>query len=112
MEISMRRPRDFDAELKALEDKARDLKSSKVRQLGELVISTGADALSAAELAGALIVLAESADAGKKEAWAGRGDAHFQGRSRRTASAPDRDTGCALAQPGGAQPSSGSMGSA
>ncbi len=40
----MRKPRDFDAELKSLEDKARDLKSRKVQQLGELVISTGADA--------------------------------------------------------------------
>ena len=42
----MRKPRDFDAELKSLEDKARDLKARKVQQLGELVISTGADALS------------------------------------------------------------------
>ncbi|MDA8350901.1 MAG: conjugal transfer protein TraD, partial [Pseudomonadota bacterium] len=66
----MRKPRDFDAELKSLEDKARDLKSRKVQQLGELVISTGADALSADELAGALIVLAETKDAGKREAWA------------------------------------------
>ena len=40
----MRKPRDFDAELKALGDKARDLKSRKVQQLGELVIATGADA--------------------------------------------------------------------
>ena len=31
----MRKPRDFDAELKALEDKARDLRSRKVQQLGE-----------------------------------------------------------------------------
>jgi len=37
------------------EDKARDLRSRKVQQLGELVISTGADALSANELAGALM---------------------------------------------------------
>ncbi|MGY4306159.1 hypothetical protein ACVIJ6_003402 [Bradyrhizobium sp. USDA 4369] len=54
----MRKPRDFDADLKALEDKARGLKNRKVRQLGELVIATGADALSADELAGALILLA------------------------------------------------------
>jgi hypothetical protein len=52
----MRRPRDFDAELKALEDKARNLKSRKVQQLGELVIATGADTLTANELAAALIV--------------------------------------------------------
>ena len=46
-ETTMRKPQDFDAELKALGDKARDLKSRKVQQLGELVIATGADALSA-----------------------------------------------------------------
>lgn len=108
----MRKPRDFDAELKALEDKARDLRSRKVQQLGELVILTGADALSAEELAGALIVLAETKDAGKKEAWANRGAAFFQGRSRRTVSAPDRDAGGAPAQPGSTQPASGGTGSA
>ena len=108
----MRKPRNFDAELKSLEDKARDLKARKVQQLGELVISTGADALTADELAGALIVLAETKDAGKREAWAKRGAAFFQGRSRRSASAPDRDTGGASAQPGGAQPASGSAGAA
>ncbi len=48
----MRKPRDFDGELKALQDKARDLKSRKVQQLGELVIATGADSLSVDELAG------------------------------------------------------------
>lgn len=103
----MRKQRDFDAELKALEDKAKDLKNRKVQQLGELVISTGADALSADELAGALIVLAETKDAGKREAWAKRGVAFFQSRTRRTASAPGRDASGALAQPGGAQPPSG-----
>ena len=41
----MRKPRDYDAELKALEDKAKELKTRKVQQLGELVIATGADAL-------------------------------------------------------------------
>ena len=62
----MRKPRDFDAELKALDDKARGLKTRKVRQLGELVIATGADTLSANELADALIVLAETTEAGKR----------------------------------------------
>ena len=69
----MRKPRDFDAELKALEDRARDLKSRKVQQLGELVIATGADALTPEELAGALVAIAETKDAAKREAWAKRG---------------------------------------
>ena len=106
----MRKPRDFDAELKALGDRARDLKGRKVQQLGELVIAVGADTLSANELAGALIVLAETKDAGKREAWSKRGAAFFQGRARRSAPAPDRDAGGAPAQPGGAQPASGDAG--
>ena len=108
----MRKPRDYDAELRALEDKARELKTRKVQQLGELVIATGADALTADELAGALVVLAETTDAGKREAWAKRGAAFFRNKSRRTASAPDRDNGGAPTQPGGAQSPSGATGAA
>lgn len=108
----MRKPRDYDAELKALENKARELKTRKVQQLGELVIATGADALTADELAGALIVLAETTDTGKREAWAKRGAAFFQGRARRIASAPDRDAGGVATQLGGAQPASGGTGAA
>ena len=106
----MRKPRDYDAELKALEDKARDLKERKVKELGELVIATGADALTADELAGALVVLAETTDAGKRDAWAKRGAAFFQGKSRRSAPAADRDNGGVQTQPGGAQPASGGTG--
>ncbi len=106
----MRKPRDFDGELKVLEDKARNLKSRKVQQLGELVIATGTDALSANELAGALLVLAETKEAGKREAWAKRGATFFQGRSRRSAPAPGRDAGGAAAQPSRVQSSTGSKG--
>jgi len=104
METTMRKPRDFDAELKALGDKARDLKSRKVQQLGELVIASGADGLNSNELAGALIVLAETKEAGKREAWAKRGAAFFQSRARRNAPTNDRNTDGAPAQPSGAQP--------
>jgi len=100
----MRKPRDFDADLKALGDKARELKTRKVRQLGELVIATGADTLSVEELAGALIVLAETKEAGKREAWARRGITFFQGRARRSVPEAERHTGSALAQPDSAQP--------
>ena len=106
----MRKPRDFDADLKVLEDKAKELKTRKVRQLGELVIATGADILTADELAGALIVLAETKEAGKREAWARRGAAFFQGRSRRTAPEADRNAGGASSQPDGAQPASSRKG--
>ena len=112
METMVRKPRDFDAELTALDDKARGLKTRKVQQLGELVIATGADTLSVDELAGALIVLAETKEAGKREAWARRGVTFFQGRSRRNTPAADRDADGAPAQPGGAQPASGRKGAA
>jgi conjugative transfer protein TraD len=112
LENVMRKPRDFDGELKALQEKARGLKSRKVQQLGELVIATGADALSADELAGALIVLTETKETGKREAWAKRGAAFFQSRARRTAPPVERHTGGARAQPGGTQASTGSKGAA
>ena len=107
----MRKPRDFDAELKALEDKARELKTRKVQQLGELVIATGADQLSTDELAGALVAITETNDTSKREAWAKRGVMFFESRSRRTAPASESNRRSAPAQPGSAQSPSGSAGS-
>jgi len=100
----MRKPRDYDAELKALNDKARQLKTRKTSQLGELVVATGADALAVEELAGALLAIVTTTDPAKREAWRKRGAAFFSGereigldRSRRgTGSEPGRpaqDTG-------------------
>jgi hypothetical protein len=108
MEMAMRKPRDFDAELKALEDKARELKNRKVQQLGDLVIATGADQLRTDELAGALVAITETKDAAKREAWAKRGVMFFENRSRRTAPAPQRNVRGTPAQPGSPQsPASG-----
>lgn len=108
----MRKPKDYDAELKAVEDKAKELKTRKVQQLGELVIATGADALSTDELAGALVAIAETKEAGRREAWAKRGAAWFQSKSRRSARGDDRDSGGASTQLGNAQPPSGGTGAA
>lgn len=112
MEMMMRKPRDYDAELKALEEKTRELKTRKVQQLGELIIATGADVLTAEELAGALVSLTENTDAGKKEAWAKRGAAFFRGKTRRSAKAAGRDTGSAQTQPGSEQSASSGAGAA
>ena len=79
----MRKPRDFDSELKALADKAKQLKERRVQQLGELVIATGADATDAETLAGALLVIAETNEAQRKEVWRKRGVAFFQSKSRK-----------------------------
>jgi hypothetical protein len=81
----MRKVRDYDAELKALSDKARLIKARKVEQLGTLVAATGADALDAETLAGVLLDAVESNNAEAKEAWASRGAAFFQRRARKAA---------------------------
>ena len=80
-----RKPRDYDAELQALTDKAKKLKGQKTVQLGELVQVTGADALPVEALAGVLLAAVEQA---KKQPeavarWTERGQALFQQRGKR-----------------------------
>ena len=79
----MRKTRDYDAELRALGDKAKALKAKKVQQLGELVASTGADALDIETLAGALLDAVASKNADAREAWRASGAAFFQRRGRK-----------------------------
>ncbi len=97
----MRKPRDFDAELKVLESKARALKERKVQQLGELVIATGADALDPETLAGALLKTMEVADAPRREAWRKRGAEFFLGSSRKAARGTEGNDGGTQAGNGG-----------
>jgi len=87
----MRKVRDYDAELKALQEKARGLKARRVEQLGQLVAATGADALDVAVLAGALLEAAGSKDSTTKEGWAARGAAFFQRRGRTNGHATQGD---------------------
>jgi DNA-binding protein H-NS len=92
METDMRKPRDFDSELKALTDKAKQLKYRKVQQLGELVIATGADALDPDMLTGALLVIVETKEPAKREAWRNRGAAFFRTQARKTDRGTHADT--------------------
>lgn len=91
-----RKPRDYDAELQALMEKARKVKTQKTTQLGELVQLTGADALPIEALAGALIAALEQS---KKQPeavarWTERGQAFFQqGGKRGKKSAPGDTVG-------------------
>jgi DNA-binding protein H-NS len=99
----MRKPRDYDAELKALGEKAKQLRDRKLHQLGELVIATGADALPVEQLAGLLLAGVENKDSSAKEGWRKRGAAFFQ----RTTSSGGGPRGDAQRQPagdGGASP--------
>jgi hypothetical protein len=98
----MRKPRDFDSELKVLADKAKQLKERRVRQLGELVAATGADMLDADLLAGALLDAVAMKDAATKEGWRKRGTALFQARDRKPASGTQSVANSALPFEGGA----------
>lgn len=102
----MRKPRDFDAELQALTDKAKALRNKKQGQLGELVIATGADALSIEQIAGALLD-AVGADAARKEAWRKSGAAFFRGDGARARKGAGWNTGSASANGAGAEPPAG-----
>ena len=98
----MRKVRDYDAELKALNDKARSLKAKKVEQLGLLVAATGADALDTETLAGALLhVVGEAQVAENREAWRSDGAAFFRRRGRKGGGAAAIDGSGAAAEPGG-----------
>jgi hypothetical protein len=107
----MRKPRDFDSELKVLDSKARQLKQARLHQLGELVVATGADALPVEQLAGALLAAVDTSDLAVREGWRQRGAAFFlrQGKARgraraRTASAAADDSSTAPApSPAGAE---------
>ena len=105
----MRKPRDFDAELQALTDKAKMLKTKKQGQLGELVITTGADSLSIEQLAGALLDTAR-ADAARKEAWRKSGAAFFRGEGARARKGHGRGASGASPDCAGPQSSSGEAG--
>lgn len=109
---TMRQPRDFDAELKALEDKARELKERKLRQLGELVIATAADALPIEELAGALLGAVASTDKPAREACRQRGAAFFRRPARSSARGADVDAGGGQAGRDGAEPAASEAGAA
>ncbi|MEG3093335.1 conjugal transfer protein TraD [Sphingomonas sp. PB1R3] len=103
----MRKVRDYDAELKALEGKARALKARRVEQLGTLVTSTGADALDLETLAGALLDAVAAKDTDTREAWRTKGAAFFQRRGRKGSRKAGVDVDGGTPQPG-ADPALGS----
>lgn len=105
----MRKVRDYDAELKALNDKAKTLKARKVEQLGQLVAMTGADTLDIETLAGALLEAVASKDTDAKEAWRTKGAGFFQRRGRKSGKSAAGDIiDAATAADGNAPDGSGS----
>lgn len=100
----MRKPRDIDAELKALAEKTKQLKERRVQQLGELVIAAGADSIDAETLAGALLVIAETNDAARKESWRKRGEGFFQSKGGKSSKGAKRQPESARQADGSASP--------
>jgi hypothetical protein len=102
-----RKPRDYDAELQALMEKAKKVKTQKTTQLGELVQVVGADALPMEALAGALLAAIEQSKKTPEAVgrWTERGQSFFQGGGKRgtkqksgdTAGGADGDNGTAKA---------------
>ncbi len=101
-----RKPRDFDAELLALMDKAKKVKSQKTIQLGELVQVLGADALPMEALAGALLAAVEQSKKTPEAIarWTERGQAFFQQGGKRGKKASAGDPAAATAGNNGAAP--------
>jgi hypothetical protein len=89
METAMRKPRDFHSALKTLTDKTKALQQTKRRQLGELVIATGADALDIETLAGGLLAMVQTNDTTQKARWRKDGEKFF----RNAKAAADADAG-------------------
>jgi Conjugal transfer protein TraD len=98
----MRKVRDYDAELKALSDKAKAIKARKVEQLGALVVATGADALDLEVIAGMLRFGVMEAKVGAvRESWRADGARFLKGRGR-------KDKGIVAGDGSGAGPQPGS----
>ncbi len=98
-----RKPRDYDAELQALMERAKKVKSQKTVQLGELVQVVGADALPIEALAGALLAAIEQSRKTPEAVarWTERGQIFFQAGGK-------RGTKAAAGNPAGGAASNGS----
>lgn len=108
----MRKVRDFDAELVALEQRARQLKQRKVQQYGELIEATGADALDPNLLAGALLAAVAETDKAATGAWTSRGAQFFRDTARKRPRSAARTATGKPALAAGPQPAGGSSGEA
>lgn len=107
----MRRPRDYDAELKALDQRAKELKERKLRQFGVLVIATGADTLPVEELVGTLLLTVEG-EGPPREECRQRGERFFRRPARGATKRGDRGTSGSAAGADRTQSAAGEAGAA
>jgi hypothetical protein len=103
-----RKPRDYDAELRALMEKAKKVKTQKTTQLGELVQVVGADTIPFEALAGALLAAIEQSKKTPEAVarWTERGQAFFQQGGKRGTRQKPGDTADGAAGDNGAAQSS------
>jgi hypothetical protein len=80
----MRKVRDFDAELKTLNERAKLLRTRKIQQFGELIEATGADALEPDLLAGALLAAVAEKEGATTKTWSKSGADFFRETSRKS----------------------------
>ncbi|MGI4807317.1 MAG: conjugal transfer protein TraD [Janthinobacterium lividum] len=99
-----RKPRDYDAELQALMERAKKVKTQKTVQLGELVQVVGADALPMEALAGALLAAVEQSKKTPESVarWTERGQSFFQQGGKRGKKQAAGDTAGGAASDNGA----------
>jgi len=94
--------------MKLLADKAKVLQDRKLRELGQLVTATGADALGADVLAGVLVKAAATIDMVQKEEWRTAGAAFFLRGKRADGAAKDATRRAAA--PRAPEPATGAAG--
>ena len=80
----MRKVRNFDTELKALEERSKLLRQRKIQQFGELIEATRADALDPDCLAGALLAAVSEKNEATLSAWSTRGARFFRDAARKS----------------------------
>lgn len=99
-----RKPRDYDAELQALMERAKKVKTQKTVQLGELVQVVGADTLPMEALAGALLAAVEQSKKTPESVarWTERGQGFFQQGGKRGTKQKTGDTASGAAGDNGA----------
>ena len=99
-----RKPRDYDAELQALMERAKKVKTQRTTQLGELVQVVGADTLPIEALAGALLAAVEQSKKTPEAVarWTERGQSFFQQSGKRGKKQAAGDTAGRAASDNGA----------
>jgi hypothetical protein len=84
----MRKVRDFDAELRELDQRRKQIQQRKIQQYGELIEATGADALDPNLLAGALLAAVAEKNGTTLAAWTDRGARFFRETDRKSSRRP------------------------